>query len=112
VFSDPYKVLTESVESGDYVGLHFAGGVKCHHLAFTQPNIDWQVWIDAGAKPQPRKFVITYKQLPGEPQFVAGIGTIDPDPKTDDTTFRFNAPKDFTRLKLLDRPGLKKDDKQ
>jgi hypothetical protein len=111
VFSDPYKVLTESVETGDYVGLHFAAGVKCHHLAFTQTNIDWQVWIDAGAKPQPRKFVITYKQLPGEPQFVATIGTLDPDPKIDDGTFRFNPPKDFTQLKLLDRPGLKKDDK-
>ena len=62
-------------------------------------------------EPQPRKFVITYKQLPGEPQFVATIGSVDLDPKIDDGTFRFNAPKDFTRIKLLDRPGLKKDDK-
>ena len=48
LFSDPYKVFTENVQSGTYVGLHHVGKVKCHHLAFRQKILDWQIWIDAG----------------------------------------------------------------
>src|SRR6185437_9050049 len=32
LFSDPYKVLVEQVEEGEYVGLHHVGQKKCHHL--------------------------------------------------------------------------------
>ena len=54
-----------------YVGLNDAAGVDCDHLAFIQENADWQVWIDHGKKPLPRKIVITYKQLPTQPQWGA-----------------------------------------
>ena len=47
LFADPYKVFTEHVQSGTYVGLHHVGKVKCHHLAFRQKLLDWQIWIDA-----------------------------------------------------------------
>jgi hypothetical protein len=107
LFSDPYKALAEHAQTGRYVGLHHAAGVKCHHLAFTQPNIDWQIWIDAGANPAPRKFVITYKQTPGEPQFAAVIAHFDPAPKTDDTTFRFAPPAEYSRIRLLELPALR-----
>ena len=55
LFSDPYKVFTEHVQSGTYVGLHYVGKTKCHHLAFRQKLLDWQIWIDAGDQPLPRK---------------------------------------------------------
>lgn len=71
LFSDPYKVLTQEVRTGRYVGLHEVSGVKCHHLLFTQNGVDWQIWIDAGETPLPRKFVIDYKNAPGRPQFTA-----------------------------------------
>ncbi len=41
LFADPYKQFTESVLSGEYVGLHYVGKVKCHHLAFRQKAVDW-----------------------------------------------------------------------
>jgi len=30
--------------------------------------VDWQIWIEQGEKPVPRKVVITYKELPARPQ--------------------------------------------
>jgi hypothetical protein len=39
------------VQSGTYVGLHNVGKVKCHHLAFRQRMLDWQIWIEAGDQP-------------------------------------------------------------
>jgi hypothetical protein len=70
-YASPYAALTADVRNGFYVGLHDVDGVDCHHLAFQQDDLDWQIWIDAGKQPLPRKIVITYKKLPGAPQYAA-----------------------------------------
>jgi hypothetical protein len=44
---------------------------KCDHLAFRQAGVDWQIWIEQGDKPVPRKVVITYKELPARPQYTS-----------------------------------------
>ena len=67
LYGDPYAVLTEDVTYSKYLGLHRAAGVLCHHLVFSQPTIEWQIWIDAGEQPIPRQLVITYVREPGEP---------------------------------------------
>ena len=71
VISDPYESLMRSVKTGSYMGLDIVRAWKCHHLVFTQENIDWQLWIEDGEEFVPRKLVITYKNEPGEPQYVA-----------------------------------------
>jgi hypothetical protein len=98
LYSDPYATLTEGVLYGDYLGLHQAAGVLCHHLAFSQESIDWQIWIEAGDKPLPRKLVITYLTEPGEPQYEATIRRITLDPKFPEGLFRFEAPEGAKRI--------------
>jgi hypothetical protein len=71
LYPNPYKVLTERVQTGDYVDQQEIDNRMCHHLLFTQENVDWQIWIDAGDKAVPRRLVITYKNDPGQPQFEA-----------------------------------------
>ncbi|MFM7423999.1 MAG: DUF2092 domain-containing protein [Elainella sp.] len=71
VFSDPYAILSENIQTGRYLGLHRVLDKQCHHLAFTQQNIDWQIWLAAGSRPLPCKVVITYKNKPGSPQYTA-----------------------------------------
>lgn len=66
---DPYTVLMANVITGFYIGLHAVGKVPCHHLAFTQEDIDWQIWIADTERSGPQKMVITYKTSPGEPQY-------------------------------------------
>ena len=89
---ETYGSLLADVDSGVYIGLHSVGDTKCHHLLFRQANLDWQIWIDAGNRPLPRKLVITYTQRPGEPQFVATIDGWDLNPAVSDETFAFKAP--------------------
>lgn len=86
VFSDPYSDLIENVEDGYYVGLHNVRGMKCNHLAFVQDNLDWQLWVNQGREPVPCKMVITYKDVPGLPQYTAvltdwNFGIKEPDSK-------------------------------
>jgi hypothetical protein len=98
VYSDPYAVLSEGLLYGEYLGIHEAAGVDCHHLAFSQASIDWQLWIDAGEKPLPRKLVISYRDEPGVPQYFAVIRKWDLDPTISEGAFRFEPPQGATRV--------------
>jgi hypothetical protein len=71
LFGDPYKTLMAGARSGTYIGTGYVFETKCDHLAFRQPGVDWQVWIEQGANPVPRKVVITYKELPARPQYTS-----------------------------------------
>jgi hypothetical protein len=104
LFADPYKVFTEHVQSGTYVGLHHVGKTKCHHLAFRQKQIDWQIWIDADEKqPLPRKLLITFKRQLDQPQYTALIHRWDIDPKLADDLFQFQPPAGIRKVDFLDR---------
>jgi hypothetical protein len=101
-YSDPYAVLIENVESGFYEGLHMVNGIMCHHLAFTQENIDWQVWVEDGPQAVPRKIVITRKDLPGWPQYIAVLSDWDFSVRLPDILFTFEAPADAEQIEFLE----------
>jgi hypothetical protein len=71
VRADSYKSLSGGVREARYVGPSQIGDSKCHHLAFRQKLLDWQLWVEDGDKPLPRKLVITYKREAGQPQYTA-----------------------------------------
>jgi len=87
IYQDPYNTLIDNVESGFYVGLHNVDGIRCHHLAFVQKNIDWQIWIEDGKQMVPRKLVITYHNEPESPQYIAVLSDWDLDARLSDTLF-------------------------
>lgn len=97
LYADPFAVLTEGVTYGRYLGIHLAGGVPCHHLVFAQETIEWQIWIDAGQEPLPRKLVISYVDEPGEPQYTAIFRKWKLDLDLPDALFRFEAPEGAVR---------------
>ena len=103
LFSDPYKVFTEQAQSGTYLGLHYVGTAKCHHLAFHQKLLDWQIWIAAGEQPLPRKYVITFTAQKNQPQYTALIHRWDVNPTLSDDRFEFHPPKGFQKVDFLNR---------
>lgn len=100
VFSDPYQAVIGRVRQGRYIGLHKVRGVKCHHLAFRQEGLDWQIWIEDGDKPLPRKLVITYKSSPGQPQYIAFLGKWNLSRELPDSVFTVAIPQDVKRIDL------------
>jgi hypothetical protein len=100
LFPDPYKVMTADAQTGRYLGLHDVSGVKCHHLLFTQAAVDWQIWIDAGAQPVPRKLVIDYKNLPGRPQFTAVLSDWNLSARAKDEQFKAVLPKEARKVEM------------
>jgi len=53
------KFDTKSITEAIYVGPQRIGGVLCDQLAFRQPGVDWQICIERGNAPLPRKLVVT-----------------------------------------------------
>jgi len=98
VRSDPHKDLMHKVTSGADIGPATVMGVPCEHLAFTQDNIDWQVWIENGARPVPRKFVITYKDEPDSPQYTAIFSNWDFTTNLPDFVFHFEPPAGASKI--------------
>ena len=98
--SDPYTNATAKVQGGRYFGISPVLGVPCHHLAFTQENVDWQVWIEDGPQPLIRKFVITYKKEDGAPEFTALITRWNMTDRIADSNFVFEQPKGASKIEM------------
>jgi len=101
LYPDPYDTLTGGVEAGFLVGRHVVAGTPCHHLAFSQGAIDWQIWIEAGPAPLPRKLVITYKDEPGSPQYNATFSEWDLEPGLSKDDFEFQPPLGSGEIEML-----------
>ncbi len=98
VASDPYKDLLQKVHSGTDIGPVAVMGVPCEHLAFSQDNVDWQLWIENGPRPVPRKFVITYKDEPDSPEFTAIFNDWDFTTQLPDFLFKFEPPSGASKI--------------
>ena len=94
------RMLKES-SSGFVVGPSVVGSVKCTHLAFRGTEVDWQIWIEDGDKPLPRKFILTSKKVAGEPQFTVIIRNWDVAPKLTNQEFSFTPPKGAKKIEFL-----------
>ena len=102
IVSDPYRDLIEKVVSGSDLGPVTVLGEPCEHLAFSLGAVDWQVWIETGAKPVPRKIVITYRDEEGSPQFTAILSNWDFETKLADSLFTFEPPAGASRIKVTE----------
>ncbi|BAU65341.1 hypothetical protein STA3757_27230 [Stanieria sp. NIES-3757] len=96
-----YQGVIANVQTGDYLGLHQVGDRLCHHLAFTQDNVDWQIWIEDGFEIVPCKLIVTYKNLPEAPQYTAYFSDWNFSPRLPDRLFRFVAPEGASEIEFL-----------
>jgi hypothetical protein len=101
LFADPYAILSSGVESSAYIGTAYVNGVECHHLAFREDNVDWQLWVKAGDEPLPMKYVITSKWLTGAPQYEIRYRDWNRKPRIKGDQFTFTVPKGTVRLDAM-----------
>lgn len=103
VFTNSYELLTANLTAGMVIGKSMVGGVRCDHLAFRTPLVDWQVWISDGDEPLPYKYVLTTRDDPAQPQYIVLMSNWNTRPKVDEGMFEFTPPAgaqeiDFLRL--------------
>ncbi len=101
LYKDAYAILTQDVTSGFVVGKGVVDGVRCDHLAFRAPHVDWQIWIEEGAHPLPRKLVITTRDKASAPQFSVFMSNWNLAPKLTDEMFSFQPPRCPNKVEFL-----------
>jgi hypothetical protein len=68
-----FDVMMADMVEGAVIGKGVIDGVECDHLAFRNTDSDWQIWIESGVRPIPRKLVITTKGVAQGPQYTLRI---------------------------------------
>jgi hypothetical protein len=63
----------QALKSAYEVGSATIDGVQTDHFAFREADLDWEVWIQKGDQPLPRKFVIVDRTDPSRPTFTARL---------------------------------------
>ena len=97
LLTNAYDELMANVLDAKHIGQGVVDGVECEHLAFRGTDTDWQIWIETGARPIPRKYVITSKTLAGAPQYIKDWNT---DAIADASAFVFKPPADTAKASL------------
>jgi hypothetical protein len=92
LYRNAFEILMTDVTDGLVVGKAMIEGVRCDHLAFRSPYVDWQIWIEDGKRPLPRKMVITSRDVRNEPQF-SSLMKWNLKPKAGNAMFAFKPPK-------------------
>ncbi len=59
VYRNAFPLLMQDVNLAVVVGKSVIGGVKCDHLLFSRPGVDFQVWVANSGSPLPYKYVVT-----------------------------------------------------
>jgi hypothetical protein len=98
---DPGKSVLSGVSSGGQVGTATIDGVPCRHFFFIQPpDMDLELWLEDNEQSLPRRFVITYRALPGHPDFIAELSDWNFSISTPDSEFEFTPPAGVTQVEL------------
>jgi hypothetical protein len=101
IVSDPCKQITPRIEKSTYVGFNMVNRVPSYHFLFTEKDKDFQIWISDEAEPVPQKIVITYKDLPGAPQYTAILSNWNFKPSISADTFNFTPPTGTGKIEFL-----------
>lgn len=102
LLANSYAALMDGVYDAKHIGRGVIGGHECEHLAFRTRDADWQIWIEAGATPIPRKYIITTKTVTGAPQYTLRINSWKPSPDTSAEAFTFKPSADMKKRELQD----------
>ena len=98
LLSSAFDEMTSDVIDAKHIGRGIIDGVECEHLAFRDLDTDWQIWIEVGARPIPRKYVITSKAEAGAPQYTLHIKEWKTEVPAD--AFAFKPPQDAKKVAL------------
>jgi hypothetical protein len=73
LLTNSYAVLAEDIQEAKHIGRGVIDGVECEHLAFRNFDTDWQLWVEVGSIPIPRKMIVTSKTMNSAPQYTLQV---------------------------------------
>lgn len=104
--ADPEKSVLSGVTAGGQVGVATIGGVQCRHFFLDQgaDDLDVELWLEDNDKALPRRIVVTYRALPGRPNFIADLSNWNLSAQPSDDSFKFTPPAGVSQVDLSGKP--------
>ena len=98
---EPGKAFLTGVTSGRLVNTVTIDGTPYDHLFFFQPpGIELELWVAKNEQSLPRRLIVTYRTLPGQPNFIAQFSDWNFNVQTPDADFAFQPPAGATQVEL------------
>jgi hypothetical protein len=95
------EAITKRIKAADDIGPSTVDGITCEQYAFRQEGIDWQIWIQLGEFPLPRKLVIRTLTDDAKPQH-SEILTWNLAPSFSNDAFAFVPPPGVGRITIAE----------
>jgi hypothetical protein len=99
VASVPQQALAKDVTSAQLVGQSTVDGVSTNHLAFTDPAMEWEIWIGAEDR-LPRRLEVTYTSQAHQPTCWVTFSDWKLNPASRADTFEFTPPQGAARIEF------------
>lgn len=93
------QVDNSNIVSAQHIGLARIDGADTDQYAFRQGAVDWQIWIQRGERPLPRKLLITSREEEGQPQFASELSW-NVNPRFSNATFAFSPPSQARQIRF------------
>jgi hypothetical protein len=99
---NPAEAVASGITSGGKVGTSTIDGVRYNHFFFNQAadDLELELWLEDNEQALPRRFVVTYRSLPGRPIFIAELSAWDFSIQPPDSDFVFEPPPGVTQVEL------------
>jgi hypothetical protein len=114
LYSRPETMLLSDDTKGGYVETQKVEGIDCHHLSFTTPGVDWELWLPTQGDPLPKRLKVTEKKQKGSPVIDVTFSNWNLAASAPDDTFKPKVPQDYEGIAILQRAAVmaKADPKQ
>ena len=97
----PSKAFLSGVTAGRVVNTVTIDGAPYDHLFFSQPpGIELELWLSKNEQSLPRRLIVTYRSLPGQPNFIAEFSDWNFNVSTPDSDFAFQPPAGAEQVAL------------
>jgi hypothetical protein len=94
------EIAMKDFDTGFKVEESVVAEILCDHLVFQNDQIDFQIWIRKSGDPLPVRWIITYKNEEGQPQFWVQFIEWNLNPRIKNSTFTFTPPKGAERIQF------------
>jgi hypothetical protein len=99
--NSPSKSFLSGVTSGEVVNTVMIDGVPCLHMFFSQPpGIELELWLEKNEQSLPCRLIVTYRNLPGQPNFIATFSNWNFSIHPPDADFVFQPPPGAVQVAL------------
>ena len=101
VASNTCADMKSNVQRTMFIGVDMVNRIPMYHILLLGSDRDYQIWVTQDKQPLLRKAIITYKTLPGSPQYTVFLSNWNFNPKIPADTFTFTPPQGASEIEFL-----------